>query len=201
MENENELFPDGYLELAIGPMFSGKTTWILEIHKRFHFCGVKVAVINYSQDRRYCQDMLSSHDEQMIPCIMLDEFRENEEDFKTFPELDEAQVILINEGQFFKNIIPFVTTLLEKSKIVYVCGLDGDFRQEKFGHILDLIPMCDKIHKMRSLCAVCKNGTRAIFTHRISNVSEQEQVGVDDYIPVCRKCYKQKMIEKRNAYL
>jgi len=189
-----DAFPNGYLELAIGPMFSGKTSWILEIHKRFAYCGVQVAVINYSEDKRYSENMLSTHDKQMIPCIMLDEFRGTE--FQEYPELQASPVVLINEGQFFKQLIPFVQKLLSFNKIIYVCGLDGDFRREKFGDLLDLIPMCDKVHKMRAICSICKNGTRAIFTHRISDNTEQKEVGNDNYIPVCRKCYLEKDFEK-----
>ena len=56
--------------------------------------------------------------------------------------------------------------------------------------------MCDKVHKMRAICSICKNGTRAIFTHRISDNTEQKEVGNDNYIPVCRKCYLEKDFEK-----
>ena len=100
-----------------------------------------------------------------------------------------ADVILMNEGQFFDNLFSFVLMLLEKKKIIYICGLDGDFKQKRFGELLDLIPICDKVYKMWSLCSKCKNGTRAIFSHRVINNTEQKLIGSDMYIPLCRKCY------------
>jgi thymidine kinase len=80
--------------------------------------------------------------------------------------------------------------MLEYGKKVYLCGLDGDFKRHKFGQILDLIPLCDKITKLTSLCSLCKNGTPGIFTKRITDEETQIVVGVDNYIPVCRICYE-----------
>ena len=56
------VYPDGYLELAIGPMFSGKTSWILQKYDQHLYCGNKVMVINHSEDVRYDSTMLSTHD-------------------------------------------------------------------------------------------------------------------------------------------
>ena len=63
--------------------------------------------------------------------------------------------------------------MLKCGKKVYVCGLDGDFKRKKFGQILDLIPMCDKVEKLTSLCSLCKNGTRGIFSMRLTKETEQ----------------------------
>ena len=80
--------------------------------------------------------------------------------------------------------------MLELNKKVYICGLDGDFERKKFGTLLDLIPLCDKVCKLTSLCSLCKDGTPGIFSMRLTKESEQIVVGSDNYIPVCRKCYK-----------
>jgi thymidine kinase len=84
----------------------------------------------------------------------------------------------------------FVKNLLDKNKKIYVCGLDGDFKRQKFGNILDLIPLCDKVEKLSSLCAICRDGTPGIFSQRISLEKEQTVVGANNYIPVCRNCYE-----------
>jgi thymidine kinase len=56
--------------------------------------------------------------------------------------------------------------------------------------MLDLIPISDKVTKLRSLCAICKNGTKAPFTLRTTSGNEQILIGSDDcYKPVCRNCY------------
>ena len=72
-----------------------------------------------------------------------------------------------------------------------MCGLDGDSNRKRFGQMLDLIPICDKVTKLRSLCAICKNGNKAPFTLRTTTTSEEQiLIGSDDcYKPVCRNCY------------
>ncbi len=204
----------GYLELIIGPMYSGKTSKLLEIYKQCEFCDINVAVINYAEDVRYHDEMLSTHDKVMIPCVQctelptveeciklvetmsyLDKNNESSDIFKkkytTYSKISskDTKVILINEGQFFGNLKEFVIEMLYKNKKIYVSGLDGDFKREKFGQILDLIPLCDKVTKLTSLCSICKDGTPGIFSLRLSEEEQQKVIGSDNYIPVCRKCY------------
>lgn len=177
----------GYLELIIGPMFSGKTSKLLEIYKQCQFCNISVSIINHALDTRYHDTMLSSHDKVMAPCLQA---KELDELWKTSEELEKSDIILINEGQFFPDLYEVVFDMLNKNKKVYISGLDGDFERKKFGSILDLIPLCDKITKLSSLCSLCKNGTPGIFSMRVSKETEQTVVGSDNYVPVCRKCYE-----------
>ena len=99
-------------------------------------------------------------------------------------------MILVNEGQFFTDLKENILCWVEIFNLrVYVAGLDSDFERNKFGQINDLIPYCDKIEKLTSLCSNCKNGTKAIFSHRISSEKSQVVVGSSNYIPLCRKCF------------
>lgn len=175
----------GYLELFLGPMYAGKTTKLLEIYRQCKFCNIPVCVINHSLDTRYHETMLSTHDKTMIPCIQmatLDVYLLN--DANTI-----ADVVLINEGQFFPDLYECVVKLLNMGKKICISGLDGDFERKKFGSILDLIPLCDKVEKLTSLCAICKDGTRAIFSLRTTGEKQQTLIGSDNYMPVCRCCY------------
>ena len=183
----------GYLELIIGPMYSGKTSKLLEIYKQCKFCDISVCVINHSLDKRYHDSMLSSHDKIMIPCLNTDDlydlwFTDN----SVHESIRQTDVILINEGQFFNKLHFVVSDMLKNNKAVYVCGLDGDFERKKFGEILDLIPLCDKVSKLTSLCSICKNGTPGIFSMRITNEKQQTVIGSENYLPVCRICYDTK---------
>lgn len=180
----------GYLELIIGPMYSGKTSKLLELYKQFTFCGIKTMVINYNEDTRYSDTELSTHDKIMIPCKQLHSLSKDIEKNASYEkEFNEAQVILINEGQFFEDIVEWTKNCVEQhNKSVYICGLDGDFKRQKFGTWLDLIPFCDKVTKLHSYCSHCKKHP-AIFSHRISNEQEQKVIGSDNYVPLCRSCY------------
>ena len=187
----------GYLEIILGSMYSGKTSRLVEIYKQYMFCNIPVCVINHSIDNRYDTEMLSTHDQIKIPCIKTNKLFDvwfEYTDLESIHLTDKfkvylSNVILINEGQFFPDLEEFVKKLLANGKKVYVCGLDGDFERKKFGQILDLIPLCDKVTKLTSLCGICKNGTLGIFSKRITCEQIQTVVGTDNYIPVCRNCY------------
>lgn len=191
---------NGYLELILGPMWSGKTSTLLNYYRQFSFCKLKVCVINFKADDRYSETMLSTHDKQMIPCIMGFSMGEIMQTPVCAHEINESDVILINEGQFFQDIVEFTTQMVEKNnKKVYICGLDGDFKREKIGKLLELIPMSDKVTKLRALCGKCKDGTRAPFSFRNTSSTEQVLIGADNiYIPLCRKCYQFEKTTKEN---
>ena len=189
----------GYLELYSGPMYSGKTSKLLDLYKQFTFCGLTTMVINHADDSiRYSSSHLSTHDKLMIPCIMANKLSDicdicdsNTIDGNFEEEFKNAKIILINEGQFFEDIVEWVSIAVEKyNKNVYVCGLDGDFQRKKFGNWLEgLIPLCDNHTKFHSYCAECKK-KKALFSHRLTDETAQKIIGTECYIPLCRLCYK-----------
>jgi thymidine kinase len=199
-KGEKMLHKHGYLGLYLGPMFSGKTSKLMDLYKQFKFCNISVAVINHSADTRYHETMLSNHDNIMIPCIqttrLMDVWNYTllDDSYGTIAEnhmlMRSASVVLINEAQFFDDLVECVNSMLKENKTIYVFGLDGDFKRNKFGGVLDLIPMCDNVTKLTSFCSLCKDGTPGIFSLRLSDEKEQMLIGSDNYVPVCRGCYK-----------
>jgi thymidine kinase len=201
MAGNMELYADcGYLEIIKGSMFSGKTTRLMDIYRKYKFCNIQTMVVNYEKDNRYDDNLLSSHDRIMIPCIKA----LNLSDIVKFgdwqvgqaeisgqyaDEFLDAKAILINEGQFFADIVNWVTIAVEKyHKNVYICGLNSDYMRHKFGNWLDLELISDNVVMLHSFCSQCKRRP-GIFSHRLSNEVELEVIGADCYIPVCRKCY------------
>ncbi len=190
-----DIYDSGYLSLYVGPMYSGKTSKLLELYKQYAFCNIKTIVINFEGDTRYSKEnMLSSHDKVMIPCVKASKLKEIADILNEKAVISQdfinSSVILINEGQFFDDIVPWVSMAISSKykKQIHICGLDGDFKREKFGCWLDLIPLCDNIEKLHSYCSDCKR-TFAIFSYRISDEKEQTIIGSSNYIPLCRKCY------------
>jgi thymidine kinase len=178
----------GYLEIILGCMYSGKTSKLISIYKHNKIAEIPTCVINYIHDDRYDKNDMSTHDGLTIPCKKVEKLFEmcssnNSKIFKT------TQAFIINEGQFFEDLFDFVYMLVNKyKKKVYVGGLDGDFQMKKFGTILDLIPLCDKVEKLKAICNICKRP--ASFTKRITKDKRQEIIGgTEMYIPVCRECH------------
>lgn len=180
---DNSTNENGYLEVIMGPMFSGKTTKLIEIYEKCIEKNIKVCALNFMLDKRYSNTMIASHDNKTIPCTFVTELK----DVSIQADVD---VILINEGQFFPDINHYVQYWVEElHKQVYIAALDGDFKRKPFGEFLNLLPLCDHVTKLQASCNLCKTNP-AIFSHRISDEKEQVVIGGNNkYIPLCRKCY------------
>lgn len=173
------------LKVYIGPMFSGKTSKLMEIYNKCIKSNVSVLVINHNYDTRYSDTMLSNHNQEMIPCSWVANLNDMNHSMVT-----NSNVILINEGQFFGDLYEVVKKWVEiEGKHVVVSGLDGDSNRNKFGQMLDLIPIADKVKKLKSFCVICKYGKKAPFTMRCTDQKEQVLIGSDCYKPVCRNCH------------
>ena len=190
VHTENE---SGYLGIILGPMYSGKTSRLLALYKKYTFCEMPVTVVNFAEDTRYSDSMLSTHDKNMIPCFMKNAMNE------AFPfdgeDIKKYQVFLINEAQFFPDIVEWVKTAISPpyNKIVHISGLDGDFQRNTFGNWLSLITYCDTVEKLTSICCGCKKA-QALFSHRLTDEKAQKVIGSDSYIPLCRKCYDKRSL-------
>lgn len=178
--------PGGYLHLFLGPMFSGKTSALVQKYRTYSRTGFKVIVINHALDVRYSSSHLSTHDATTVPCTFASHLKDMSDLIK------DVDVVLINEGQFFDDLKETVLDWVDnKMKIVYVCGLDGTSDRTPFGQILSLIPYADSYEKLRSICEACGKKD-APFTYRDKTQSNGQdiQVGVKEYKPMCRTCYK-----------
>jgi thymidine kinase len=183
-------YQTGFFKLIIGPMFSGKTTHLIKTFNKYKLeYNIETIAINHIIDNRYSDNMIVSHNGEQINCITCNKLEELTE--IDYNKVLNSKCILINEAQFFPDLYDWVKEMVEnKHKHIYIYGLDGDFKREKFGEILTLIPICDEITKLKSKCAFCEkqNGS---FTLRINqNNKEQILVGSSDlYKPTCRECY------------
>jgi len=183
----------GYLKIILGSMFAGKTSELVSTYRKYTAKNTKPLVINHSHDTRYSNNKMVTHDGVSIDAVFSDNLKVFTDDEYT----DKYDVYLINEGQFFGDLVESVDILLnKKKKKVYVCGLDGDFERKKFGTILDIIPWCDDIVKLKARCNHCER--KGIFTMRLMNKTDnKDQILVGEtnlYHSTCRRCYEKKYL-------
>ena len=214
----------GAIEVVCGPMFSGKTKYLISKYNEtlndfWHQCVNEhmipnkkyynklyqpnhsyhtsqvdfynankdsiILAINYYKDTRYGDNLIVSHNGDKIPSINCENIHQI---FDASDKLDKCSYIFINEAQFFQDLKKSVIKLIEEhDKHVIICGLDSDYKREKFGDMWDLIPHSNKIIKLNGKCSNCEN--HSICTHRITNETNQELIGNTNYIPLCRNCY------------
>lgn len=181
------------LEIVVGPMFSGKSTYALSYIRRQLAIKKNVVVIKPAIDTRYSSEsVLVTHDRETSPCIMWDV---NDNLFPT-QSMQDADVIVFEEAQFFKGLESIVVYILQSMhKSILVVGLDGDAKQCLFGEILRLIPFANKVTKLCALCSRCGDGTEAPFTIKHSQLVQQVDVGgTDKYEAVCLKHLREHII-------
>jgi len=179
------------LTVVISPMFSGKTTHIINEVSILSSLNFKSIVFNHSIDTR-CQTVLSCHNKQLT----LDGSNLKKTNNLSGENVDEYDYIFIDEFQFFTepNTIQTILNWVDKGKNVTVAGLKGDFLNRPFGFMMEIIPHADNIIVKHSFCVLCaREGVKnqAPFSKRITDSNKQILVGEgNEYIPVCRKHYK-----------
>jgi thymidine kinase len=183
----------GYLELILGPMFSGKSSRLIQIIRKYKILNHSILVIKPVIDKRYSENSeIVTHDkisEKCVTCSTLSEIK----------DVDKYQVIIIEEGQFFIDLYENVTEWC-KNKRVYVAGLNGGANKELFGNIYKLLPHVDEITFLKALCKICNDGTLAVFTKKtISNNNLIEIGGEELYTAVCRDHFKGERTKKTSV--
>jgi len=175
------------LELIIGPMFSGKSTYIINQYKILHK-KKKTIILNFYKDNRYEEgNYICTHNNQKEEAIKL----------KNLSNLDlkhlENDVFIIDEGHFFDDLLNFVLKLMKLNKKAIVIGLNGDIFGKPFTNIVSLIPYTNKLVLLSAQCSLCEDGTEGLMhiTEKTSHTTKQKtnffKVGGNEYKTVCKK--------------
>ncbi|KRQ87757.1 Thymidine kinase [Caloramator mitchellensis] len=180
----------GWIEIIVGPMYSGKSEELIRRIKRAKIARQKVQVFKPSIDIRYSITEVVSHNGDKEGAYSI----EKASDIYRFIDED-TDVIAIDEVQFFDDeIVEVCKKLADKGKRVICAGLDMDFRGEPFGPVPHLLSIAEFVDKIQAICVVCGNpatrtqrlinGRPAKYTDPIVLVGAKEA-----YEARCRKCH------------
>jgi len=183
------------LHLVIGPMFSGKTTTLINKVNELVQNGISmkdILLVNHSSDSRYDSNKICSHDGCKIDSESLTNLYQLEMHSPNFC-YSKKKYLLIDEAQFFTDLYDTVLNimksrqLIKEGLIIWIFGLDGDFQQKPFqnnSRLLELIPYANSITKLLARCYICN--LVAPFSKRLVSSSSQILVGGTDlYQPSC----------------
>lgn len=172
------------LEIVIGPMYSGKTTFLLDKIKCLEKENKKYLVINHYLDTRYNVNSITNHNQISVSSVPMKKISE----LLVIDNISQYDYILIDESQFFDDLESSVILLLEQfpSLNILCVGLDGDYEQKPFndGQLLKLIPKADNLIKLYSKCYHCNE--KASFTKRI--IEDKTKIIIASngvYVPCC----------------
>ena len=173
----------GWIEVITGCMFSGKTEELIRRLRRAKIAKQTVVIFKPNIDTRYSTNSIVSHSEQSLPSILIKDVKE------ILDLVEDAQVIGIDEAQFFSNdLIDVCNQLADDGKRIIVAGLDMDYRGVPFEPMPQILSVAEYITKSLAICVEC--GNPADRTQRKTTSSERVIVGAADvYEARCRKCH------------
>ena len=175
----------GWIEVVVGPMFSGKIEELIRRLRRAEFARQRVQIFKPAIDERYAANEIISHSGLGIPSDSVTKASEIME--RVQPR---TEVIGIDEAQFLgDDVVDVCTKLANLGKRVIVTGLDTDFRGRPFEPMPRLLAVAEEITKLLAICVRC--GNPAVHTQRLVESEELVVVGASGmYEARCRRCFE-----------
>ena len=174
----------GWIEVIVGCMFSGKSEELIRRLRRAQIARQKVQIFKPVIDTRFSDDHIVSHSDMRIQSeavatsrLLLDRVGKD------------AEVVGIDEGQFFDLELPMVCNrLADRGVRVIVAGLDQDYLGKPFEPMPQLLAIAEYITKTHAICMVC--GNPASHTQRLVASGDRVLVGASGlYEARCRACF------------
>jgi len=180
----------GWIEVIVGSMFSGKSEELIRRLRRAQIARQRVQIFKPALDTRYAEDAIVSHSEMRISSRAV----ANSRALLDLVE-DDTEVVGIDEGQFFDQELPAVVNeLANRGKRVIVAGLDQDYLGKPFEPMPQLLAIAEYITKTLAICVVC--GDPANHTQRLVASSDRVLVGASGlYEARCRYCFDPHLAE------
>ncbi len=177
----------GWIEVICGSMFSGKTEELIRRLKRAQIARQSVEIFKPSVDIRYDVEDVVSHDSRVVHSTPVDTASQ------ILLYANDYDVVGIDEAQFFDNeLVSVCNTLADMGTRVIVAGLDMDYMRKPFGPMPALLASAEYVDKVHAICISC--GGLAQYSHRTINKEGLVVLGeTDNYEPLCRQCYLEKM--------
>lgn len=174
------------LTLVIGPMFSGKSTYIINKIREIKSKDTNtIFALTHESDTRYDKHAIVTHNQLKESCHT---FKDLTTDILNNTDFINSNHVFIEEAHFFENLNNFVRYIIKFGKHVYVSGLSGNYKMEEFRNISSLVSFADNIIHLQSNCEVCHEPANFTDKKFKTNASYILQVGGNElYSSVCRK--------------
>jgi thymidine kinase len=176
----------GQLHLIFGPMWSGKTSSLQRLYKRYQIIDKKILLIKPAFDTRYSDNEVCTHDQHKITSINV-----GKNELANISS--EYDVYFIDEGHFFdaKEIHDFCKKCLTYQKHCVISLLNGNYKLEEMNVLSVLLPLATSSEHLNAICMRCKRNL-AYYTIRTTNETDNFILGSQDkYECVCAGCHPQ----------
>jgi len=182
----------GWIEVIVGPMFSGKSEELIRRLRRAEIARQRVQIFKPVIDQRYAANGIVSHSGLEISSDLVKDASE----ILTKVE-PRTEVIGIDEAQFLgEALVEVCTKLADMGKRVIVSGLDTDFMGRPFEPMPRLLAVAEEITKLLAICVRC--GNPAVNTQRLVASEDLIVVGAAGmYEARCRRCFEPQLATQK----
>jgi thymidine kinase len=182
----------GWIEVIVGPMFSGKSEELIRRLRRAEIARERVQIFKPVIDQRYAANEIISHSGLGIRSDIVSTAAEVLQ--KVEPR---TEVVGIDEAQFLgEELVEICTQLADMGKRVIVAGLDTDFLGRPFEPMPRLLAVAEEITKLLAICVRC--GNPAVHTQRLVASEDLIVVGAAGmYEARCRRCFEPQLAHEK----
>lgn len=175
----------GWIEVVVGPMFSGKSEELIRRLRRAEIARQRVQIFKPAIDQRYAASEIVSHSGLGIRSDNVATA------YEVLEKIDpRTEVIGIDEGQFLgEGLVDVAQRLANMGKRVIITGLDTDYLGRPFAPMPRLLAVAEEITKLLAICVQC--GNPAVHTQRLVASEDLIVVGAGGmYEARCRRCFE-----------
>lgn len=174
---------NGEIIVHTGPMFSGKTLALLSAYERATIAHKRLAAFKPLIDDRFGDNLIKSRRFGEAEAI-------NIRDISEIQKYD-VEVYIIDEFQFLEGDVNIIRDMADNGKRFHIAGLDMTAEGKPFGLMPQVLSLADRVEKCTAVCADC--GEDAIYSFFLGKKNADVVVGNNEYIPLCRSCWKKRM--------
>jgi thymidine kinase len=184
----------GWIEVVVGPMFSGKSEELIRRLRRAEIARQRVQIFKPNIDQRYSANEIVSHSGLGMGSDLVNSAEEVLA--KVEPR---TEVVGIDEAQFLgERLVETCTKMADMGKRVIVAGLDTDFLGRPFEPMPRLLAIAEEITKLLAICMRC--GNPAVHTQRLVASGDLIVVGATGmYEARCRRCFEPQLALQKPA--
>ena len=188
-------------------MNAGKSTMMLQASYNYQERGMQTLLLAPDIDNRDGDNIISSRIGLSASAIS---FHTADNLYSLILSIGRKQTvdcIFIDEAQFLeKQQVKQLSDVTDELDIPVLCyGLRTDFQGNLFTGSEQLLAWADELTEIKTICHCGRKANMVLRIDADGNVIKQgAQIkigGNDDYISVCRKCFKSGMIKRRNDEL
>jgi thymidine kinase len=178
------------LKMYVGPMFSGKSTKLIQQIERYKFAKKNIICFKPTLDNRYTSEgYIVTHSDIHVPCFLVNSDKDIIRLYDEVASSDKIDAVAVDEAFMIEGISDVCLDLLYNKKIdVLISSIDMSASLKSFDEISRLMSHATHIKKCKAVCTVC--GDDASYTTRKQTVDSKKEIqvgGSDMYEARCLK--------------